>query len=108
MVPLPGEAPHGPSGLTDDQILARGLDDLAGDRAEAIDVEDALDLGEEALEAAEVAAGDPGDGGDRLRVGAVGRVVLEAQLLPPVFEDEPQFLAAQGTVLMDEADPRVQ
>ncbi len=31
--------------LADDQMLPCGLDDFAGDRAEIIDVEDALDLG---------------------------------------------------------------
>ncbi len=70
--------------LADDQVLLCG-----SDRAEVIDVEDALDLGKQALEEAEVSARNPGDRGDRLRIGEVGRVESEAQLLPLVLQNEP-------------------
>ncbi len=36
--------------LADEQVLPCGLDDFASDCAEIIDVEDALDLGKQALE----------------------------------------------------------
>ncbi len=74
--------------LADDEALAGGLHHLGGDRAELVDVQHALDMGEEALHEAEVAAGDAGDRGDRLGVGVVGRIRAQPQALPLVFEDE--------------------
>jgi hypothetical protein len=46
----------------DDQRLAGRLNDFPGDRGQAVDLHDPLDLGEEALDEAEVADGDAGDG----------------------------------------------
>jgi hypothetical protein len=51
--------------LAQDERLARGVDDFGGDGVEAVDLHDALDLGEEADEQAEVAVGGPRDRGDR-------------------------------------------
>jgi len=45
--------------VADDQVLARGPDDFAGDGPQAVDQQDALDLGEEALQQAEVAPRPP-------------------------------------------------
>jgi len=42
-----------------------GFDDLGDDGLEVVDLSDALDLGEQSVDEAEVAAGDAGDGGDR-------------------------------------------
>jgi hypothetical protein len=46
----------------DDQRLAAGFDDFLCDRAQVVDLHDALDLSEQTLDEAEVAAGDTGDG----------------------------------------------
>jgi hypothetical protein len=66
-----------PLGGADDQGAAGGFDDVGGDRVELVDSHDAVDLGEESLEEAEVTAGDAGDGGDGLGVGEVGVSVRE-------------------------------
>ena len=50
----------------DDEILARRLHDLLGDDAQLVGLQDALDLGEEALDQPEVAAGDARHGRHRL------------------------------------------
>lgn len=42
-----------------------GHDDLRGDGVEIVGLADALDLGEQAVDEAKVAARDAGDGGDR-------------------------------------------
>ena len=64
--------------VADEECVAGGFDDFWGDGLELVDVQDAFDLGEEAVDEAEVAAGDPGDGGDRDRAGelvAVGQSI---------------------------------
>jgi hypothetical protein len=43
--------------LADDERLAGGVDDFGGDRVQAVDLQDALDLREEAREETEVAVG---------------------------------------------------
>ncbi len=58
---------------TDDEVLARRLDDLLGDQPQFVDLQNALNLGEEALDQAEVTAGDARDRGYRLSVGEVVR-----------------------------------
>ncbi len=55
----------------DDQGLTGGFDDFPGDRAQVVDLHDALDLSEQTLDEAEVAAGDAGDGCERFGVGEV-------------------------------------
>jgi len=46
---------------TDEQRFAGGFDDLGGDGLEVVDLSDALDLGEQSVDEAEVAAGDAGE-----------------------------------------------
>jgi hypothetical protein len=94
--------------LADDEAFAGGFDDLARDRGEVVDFEDALDLGEEAVDEAEVAVGDSGDGGDRFGVGEVLGGELKAERLPVVGEDEAQLVGAQRPVLVGEADAAVE
>src|SRR5690606_3658110 len=48
----------------DDQGAGGGFDDVVGDGVELVDLQDALDLGEEAFQEPEVPASDAGDGGD--------------------------------------------
>ena len=69
--PVTSSSPDRGSGEPDDEVLAGGLDDFVGDGGEVVDVEDAADLGEEAVHEPEVAAGDPSDGGDGFGVGEV-------------------------------------
>jgi len=54
--------------VADDEGAACGLHDVAGDNRELVDLQDALDLDEQAVDQAEVAAGDAADGGDGLGV----------------------------------------
>jgi hypothetical protein len=91
-------------GLADDEAFAGGFDDLARDRREVVDLEDAPDLGKEAVDEPEVAVGDPGDGGDRLGVGEVLGGEFEAERAPVVGQDEPQLFGAERPVLVGEAD----
>ena len=76
----------------DDKRLAGGFDDFLGDRAQVVDLHDALDLREQALHEAEVAAGDAGDGREGFGVGEVVGGQGEAQLGPVVLQDEEQFV----------------
>ena len=86
--------------IADDEDAGGGLDDVVRDRVELVCFEDAIDLREESFEEAEVAAGDPFDGGDGLRVGEVVRIEILAESLPMTIENEQEFFAAEGTVVM--------
>ncbi len=55
----------------DEQGFAGCFYDFLGDAVELVDVADARDLGEEALDEPEVAVGDAGDSGDGFGVGEV-------------------------------------
>ena len=92
----------------DHQPLAGGLDHLLGDRAQSVDLQDARDLGEQPLHQPEVAAGDPRDRRQRLGVGVIVRRKRQPDLPPFVGEDEAQLLFAQGPIVVDEPDPRVE
>jgi len=54
--------------VADDEGAAGGLDDVAGDDGEVIDLHDPFGLGEQPADEAEVAAGDAADRGDGLGV----------------------------------------
>jgi hypothetical protein len=86
----------------DDQRFTGRLDDFPGDRAQVVDLHDALDLSEQALNEAEVAAGDAGDGRDGFGVGEVIGGQREAQLGPVVLQDEEQLGGGQRPVFVDE------
>ncbi|MEV0296430.1 hypothetical protein [Nocardia sp. NPDC050710] len=90
------------------RVLAGGFDDVGGDGVEFVDSHDALDLGEESLQEAEVAAGDTGDGGDGLGVGEVVGVEFEAEFVPVPGQHECEFLACQRPVVVGEADAAVE
>ena len=57
------------------------LDHVIGDDVQPIDFQDALDLDEEAVQQPEIAACDARDGSTGLRIGEVGAVELQAELL---------------------------
>ncbi len=59
----------------DDEGFAGGLDDFLGDGVALVDVQDALDLGDEAAGEAEVPAGDAVDGRDGFGGGVVVGIV---------------------------------
>ncbi len=80
----------------DDECLAHGADDLGGDCAEVVDLEDPFGLSEEAMDESEVAVGDPGDGADRLGVGEVVEVEGQAEAVPVVGEHERNSLVLSG------------
>lgn len=79
--------------VADDQDAGSGLDGVVGDGVELVDLEYRCDLGEEAFEEAEVAAGDPFDRGEG--VGEVVGVEGAAQAFPVAVEDEQELVAAQ-------------
>ena len=93
---------------TDEQGFTRCVDDFFCDAVELVNVTDARDLGEEALDKAKVAVGNAGDGSDRLRVREVLGIDSQAELLPAVCQDEGEFLGAEGPVAVGEADAAVQ
>ena len=74
--------------IADDEDAGCGLDDVVGNGVELVDLEYPVDLGEEPLEKAEVAAGDAFDGGDRLRIGEIVRIKSLAESLPMTIENE--------------------
>ena len=76
----------------DDKRLAGGFDDFLCNGAQVVDLHDALDLSEQTLHEAEVAAGDAGDGREGFGVGEVIGGQGEAQLGPVVLQDEEQFV----------------
>jgi hypothetical protein len=92
----------------EEERFAGGFDDFGGEGVELVDVADALDLGEEALDEAEVAVGDAGDSGDRFGVGEVVGVGGEAEFVPAVLEDEGEFVGAEGPAWVGEADAAVE
>lgn len=92
----------------DDERLTGGFDDFPGDRAQVVDLQDALDLSGQPLDEAEVAAGDAGDGRDGFGVGEVIGGQGQAQLGAMVLQDEEQLGGGQRPVLVDEADPAVE
>ena len=65
----------------DDERFACCLDHFLGDDREMVNVQDALDLGDQAASQAEVPTGDAGDRGDCLAGGEVG-CVAEPQFGP--------------------------
>ena len=62
------------SGVADDEGVAGGLDGVACDDRQVVDVQDEFDLDEKAVHEAEVAAGDASDVGDGLGIGEVAEV----------------------------------
>ncbi|MDP9398976.1 MAG: hypothetical protein M3P96_14690 [Actinomycetota bacterium] len=92
----------------DEESFAGGFDDFLGDVVEGVDLEDALDLAEQAVDEAEVAAGDAGDGGDRDGLGELVAAAGHALGVPAVGEDRGEFLGRERAVLVGEADAAVQ
>lgn len=89
---------------TNHEGAARCLHHVVGDRVQPVDPQDALDLDEQPVEQAKVAARYPHDGGDRLRVGEIRFVHREPEVAPAPGQHEGQFLILQRPVLMGEAD----
>jgi long-chain acyl-CoA synthetase len=86
--------------VADDEDAGCGFDYVVGDGVELVDLQYTVDLGEESFEESEVAAGDAFDGGDRLRVGEVVRVEDLAESFPMAVEDEQEFFASEGPVMV--------
>jgi hypothetical protein len=72
---------------TDDQILARCLDDLFSDQPQIIVVRDALDLREQTLDQPGVAAHDARGRGHGLGIDDVIGIERQVELLPLVGHD---------------------
>jgi hypothetical protein len=93
---------------SDDEDAGGGFDDVVGDGFELVDLEYSADLGEEAFEESEVASGDAFDGGDGLGVGEVVGVEGATETFPVAVEDEEEFVAADGSVAVGEAEAAVE
>src|SRR3954464_3525973 len=76
----------------DDERTAGRLDHIVGDHRQAVDLQDAPDLDEQAMEQAEVAARDPRDRGHGLGIGKVGLVEGKSELPPVAGEHEGEFV----------------
>ncbi len=98
------------SGLTDanDECTPGGVDHIVGDYGQIVDPEKSLDLQEQFAQKSEVASCNPGDARNRLSVGEVRPVELQAQLLPVPREHKGQFVPKKWTVMMGESDPAVE
>jgi hypothetical protein len=96
------------SGLSDDESVTGGLDHFARDGRELVDLEDARDLGKEAVDEAEVAVGDASDGSDGFAVGEVVGAESQAEPLPVVGQDEAQLVGTERFVAVGEADAAVE
>lgn len=94
--------------VPDHEDAGGGFDDVIGDGLEFVNLQDAIDLGEESFEEAEVAASDAFDRGDRLGVREALGIEGPAQAFPVAVEDEEKFVAAEGTVAVGEAEAAVE
>lgn len=97
-----------PWSVSKDQGAGGGFDDIVGDGLQLVDLQHPLDLGEQSLDHAEVAAGQPLDRGDGLRIREVLRIQAFAQAFPVPVQHEQQLVFAQGTVAMREPQPAEQ
>jgi hypothetical protein len=59
------------------------------------------------VQEAEIAAGDPGDCRDRLYIGEICVVEIDAKRAPMPGQNEGQFVAGQWTVILCESDAAV-
>lgn len=96
------------SGGADDEGFGGGVDDVSGDDGQIVDLEDAIDLTEQALDEPEIAAGQTDDGSNGLVVGEVGRVQALGEAAPMVGQHEDQFVVGQRPVVVGEPDAAVE
>jgi len=92
----------------DDQGLARGCDHLGGHRVEFVDLEDPVDLGEDAGYEAEVAGGDAGDRSQSVRIAERAFGQLQAEFGGMTAQQFQEFELAEWPVFVGEPDPAVQ
>ena len=92
----------------DDENACGGFDDVVGDGFELVDFQYSGYLWEEPLKKSEVAAGDAFDRGDGLRVGEVVRVEGFTKPGPVSVENENEFRAAEGAVVVRESETAVE
>lgn len=93
---------------TDHERAPGGFDHIVADDRKAVDLEDALDLDEQAVEQPEVAASDACNSRTCLGVGEVSGIERQAELSPVTGEHERQFVSLQGPLLVGEADTAVE
>jgi len=93
--------------VADEECFARGVDDLGCEGVEAVHRLNALDLGEEPIDEAEVAPGDSDDGRDcgRMRDLAVGHVGCNREA---THEYRSELVGGQRSVLVGESDSAVE
>jgi hypothetical protein len=91
----------------DDECLAGCVDQVGGDVVEPVDVAESTDLGHDAFDEPEVAAGDAGDRVDQvpIRVQVVDR---ESELVPVVGQDGRDVFRIDRLIQVGETDAAVQ
>ncbi len=78
-----------PSAVSKDQGARRGFDDIVGDGLQLVDLQHPLDLREQSLHHAEVAASQPLDRGDGLRIREVLRIQpFDQALVVPIQHEQ--------------------
>src|SRR5437870_12622532 len=101
-------APGRRSGSPNDETCTSRFHDLLGDRLQLVDLEDTAELRQQAMEQAEVAAGDADDGRDGLLICKILVGEHQVEFLPVMGENELHFILAQGTKGVRKADPRIE
>ena len=91
--------------MADEECFAGGVHDLGGEGIEAVDGLEAMDLAQDAIDEAEVALGDPHDGGHG---GGVGDGITMGCGRDPACEDDGEFLGGEVAVFVGEADTAVE
>jgi len=88
-----------------EECFAGGVDDFGGDGSQVVDLSDAVDLGEQSVDEAEVAAGDAGDGGDRDGLGVIVVAGDRVVGVPAPGEDDGELVGVEGAVSSDRQLP---
>jgi hypothetical protein len=80
----------------DDQRAAGGFDDFQGDGPDSVDLHEAIGVGKEPVQKAEVAAGNASDGGDGWGIGEIAEIQGQPEAAPVTAQDEGEFTVATG------------
>lgn len=94
--------------VADDEGARCRLDDVVGDGFELVEFQDAVNLAKEPFQEAKVSPRDAFDRRDGLGIGEIIQVQRLAHTLPAPVQDEKEFFAAQGTVLVSESERAVE
>lgn len=91
----------------DNKGAAGGFHNILRDDRQAVDFHDAFNLNEQAVKETEVAAGYASDRCNGLRISKVRFIEQQAELAPVARQNERQFIALQGPIVMGKTDAAV-